>query len=190
MTVYIRGRAQQKGRFGRWISAAGTSAVVIILFVVFVFAVMWFRQPKDEVEERIDSIAEVLRPDPISQAVLSGAIDTESHTATLTLGVTGETVGEARRGKKDERYFFELKATLPEIDREVFFYEAWLVRPIPYGFFSAGELVTNEEGDFIVEWEGENEKDYSGYVEVVITRQEYQGSTDPQAHIVEGTFGK
>ncbi len=174
----------------RWISAAGTTAVVVILFIVFVFAVMWFRQSKDEVEARIDSIAEVLRPDPISQAVLSGAIDTESRVATLVLKATGETVGEAQRGKKDDRYFFELKATLPEIDRDVFFYEVWLVRPIPYGFFSVGELVTNDEGDFVLEWEWETEKDYSGYVEVVITRQEYKGSTDPQWHIVEGEFGR
>ncbi len=187
MTGYVRGRIS-KGGVRRWISAAGTGAVVVILFIVFVFAVMWFRQPKDEVESRIDSIAEVLRPDPISQAVLSGAIDTQSRVATLRLKATSETVGEARRGQKDERYFFEIKATLPEIDREVFFYQAWLVRPIPYGYFSAGELTTNDEGDFVVEWEGEKDVEYSGYVEVVITRQEYEGSTDPQIHIVEGEF--
>lgn len=188
MTGYVRGRTN-KGRFGRWISAAGTGAVVVILFVVFAFAVMWFRQPKDEVEQRIDSIAQVLRPDPISEAVLNGAIDTESRVATLVLKATGETVGEARRGQKDDRYFFELKATLPEMDREVFFYEAWLVRPIPYDFFSVGEMVTNDEGVFVIEWDGESDKDYSGYVEIVITRQEYEGSTDPQTHIVEGEFG-
>jgi hypothetical protein len=168
----------------------GTSAVVVILFVIFVFAVMWFRQPKDEVAEQIDSIAEVLRPDPISQAALSGAIDTDSRIASLLLVATNETVGEARRGRKDGRYFFEAEATLPEIDRELFFYEAWLVRPIPYSFFSVGELVTNADGKFIVKWEGEKEMDYSEYARVVITRQEYNGSADPQTHIVEGEFGK
>lgn len=189
MTGYHRGHPQN-GWLRRLVSAAGTGTIVVILIIVFVFAVLWFRQSKDEVEERIDSIAQVLRPDPISQAVLNGAIDIQSRVATLVLVATGDTVGEARRGKKDDRYFFELKSMLPEIDRDVFFYEAWLVRPIPYDFFSVGEMVTNDDGDFVVEWEGENGVEYSGYVEVVITRQEYEGSTDPQEHIVEGEFGK
>lgn len=180
---------RKRGWFGRFVSAAETGLVVVILFIIFVFAVLWFRQPKDEVEERIDSIAQVLRPDPISEAVLNGAIDTESRTATLILQSSGETVGEARRGKKDDRAFLELKATLPEIDREAFFYEVWLLRPIPYNFFSVGEMVTNEEGVFVLEWEGEKETDYSGYAKVVITRQEYDRSKDPGEHIVEGEFG-
>lgn len=189
MTGYQQGHTTSGG-FKRWLSLAGTSLVVIVLIVIFVVAVFWFRRPKNPVEQRIDSIAEVLRPDPISEAVLRGVIDTQSREAKLLLVSSGEEVGEARRGKKDERYFFELKASLPEIDREVFFYQAWLVRPIPYDFTSVGELVTDEEGVFVFEWQAEKEVDYSGYVDVVITLQEYDGSADPQKHIVEGEFGK
>lgn len=189
MNEYQRGRTTSGG-IKRWFSVAGTGVIVVVLVVIFVIAVFWFRRPKDRVEQRIDSIAEVLRPDPISEAVLKGVLDTESREAKLHLVTSLEEVGEARRGKKDERYFFELKASLPEIDREVFFYQAWLVRPIPYDFISVGELVTDETGVFVLEWEGIEKTDYSGYVDVVITRQEYKGSVDPQAHIVEGEFGK
>lgn len=173
----------------RWLSSLGTVVIVVALFVLFVVAVFWFRRPKEALENRIDSIAEVLRPDPISEAILHGAIDTESRSATLFLAAN-QAVGEATRGKKDEQFFLELAADLPEIDREVFFYEVWLLRPIPYDFFSVGEMVTDEDGTFVLEWEGEKDKDYSGYMRLIITRQEYGGSADPQAHIIEAEFGR
>lgn len=174
----------------RLFSGFGTIIVVLILFVVFVFAVFWFRKPKKPNQTSIDSIAQVLTPDPISQTILNGAIDTESRTVLLTLVGRKEIVGEARRGFKDGQYFIELEAVMPEIDREVYFYEVWLLRPIPYDFFSVGEMITNEKGVFVLEWEGEQEKDYREYAEIVITRQQYDGSSDPGVHIVEAVFGK
>lgn len=162
---------------------------MILLFVLFVIAVAWFRKPKEVLDDRIESIAEVLRPDPISQAVLNGAIDTKSKTAFLKLVASGNGVGEAIRGMKNDKPFFEFKAQMPEIDRAVYFYEVWLIRPIPYNFFSLGEMVTNDEGDFVLEWEGKEEEEVMDYVEIVVTRQEYGKSTDPQMHVVEGRFG-
>lgn len=176
------------GRIRRW-TVFGTSGIVIALFVLFVIAVGWFRKPKETSEDRISSIAEVLRPDPISQAVLNGAIDTEARTANIALVEGKRIVGDGRRGQKDSKPFFEFKISLPEINREVFFYQVWLVRPIPYDFFALGEMITNDEGMFVLEWEGEEENDYSAYVNVVVTRQEYGESTDPQVHIAEGEFG-
>ncbi len=178
------------GKWKRWFSNIGTTMIVIGLFVVFVVAVMWFRSPKEPEDNPIDSIAHVLRPDPISEVILNGAIDTESKTASLQLVGKNLAVGEARRGDKDGTFFLEVSARLPEIDREVFFYEVWLLRPIPYDFFAVGEMVTNDEGVFVLDWEGEREKDYSGYMRLVITRQEYKGSRDPQVHVVEAEFGK
>ncbi|MBM5789559.1 hypothetical protein FJZ23_00480 [Candidatus Parcubacteria bacterium] len=168
----------------------GTGAVVIGLFVLFIVAVAWFRRPQSTEVNKIGSIAGVLRPDPISQAVLNGAIDTEAKTATIALVEGGRTVGEAQRGEKDGKPFYEFKIALPDIDREAWFYEVWLVRPLPYGFFSLGEMVSSEEADFVLEWEGEEGKEYAAYVDVVVTRQEYGGSRDPQMHVAKGTFGK
>lgn len=178
------------GRGKRWFANFGTGAIVLGLFVVFVLAVAWFRRPQPTAEDRIDSIAEVLKPDPISQAVLNGAIDTEARVVNMALVEDGRSVGEGRRGEKNDQPFFEFEMSLPEINREAFFYQVWLVRPIPYDFFALGEMITNDEGIFVLEWEGEEEKDFSAYVDVVVTRQEYGGSTDPLVHIAEGTFGK
>ena len=180
-------------KFQRWkqiFSGMSTTIVVVVLFIIFVVAVFWFRRPPEPREERINSIAEVLQPDPISQAILHGLIDTESKDATLKLLVNNKIVGQANRGTKDDHYFLSVNATLPEIDREVFYYQLWIVRPIPYDYLPVGELVTNEEGVFMIEWEAAKDQDYSGYMQLVITRQEYAGSTDPQVHIVEGEFGK
>lgn len=178
------------GNGKRWFANFGTGAIVLGLFVVFVLAVAWFRRPQPTVEDRIDSIAEVLRPDPISQAVLNGAIDMEARIANVVLVEGGRSVGEGRRGKKDGKPFFEFKLILPEINREAFFYQIWLVRPIPYDFFSLGEMITDDEGAFVLVWEGEEGNDYLAYVDVVVTRQEYGGSTDPQVHIAKGKFEK
>jgi hypothetical protein len=167
-----------------------TGIIIIALVILFVVSVVWFRQPKETVENRIDSIADVLIPDPISQAVISGAIDTESKTGQLFLVSTSEDVGQALRGLKDDRYFFEIKSRLPEIDREVFYYNVWLVRQIPYGYFSLGEMITNDDGDFVLVWESQDNNNYFGYTEIVITRQEFSGSKDPSIHIVEGEFGE
>ena len=87
-----------------------TGIIVIALVILFVVSVVWFRQPKESIENRIDSIADVLKPDPVSQAVINGAIDTESKTGQLFLVETNENVGQARRGLKDDRYFFEIKS--------------------------------------------------------------------------------
>ncbi len=182
----------------RWKSSLSTGVIVFALFILFIFSVMWFRKPKQKEDPHVRSIANILTADPISEAAFKGAIDTESKTAELFL-MNGKThAGQASRGIKsdglvfvgDERYFFEMKTTLPEIDREKFFYEAWLLRPIPYRFFSLGAMTTNELGEFVIEWQGKEEEEYSHYVQVIITRQDIGGSSDPQTHVAEGTFGK
>ena len=162
---------------------------MVLLFVLFIFAVQWFRAPKeDPVEARIDSIVEVLTPDPISEAVLKG-IDTQSRLATLRWTSTQEMLGEAVRGIKDEQYYFEAKLSLPEIDREIHYYQVWLVRTLPYDYFSLGEMVTNDDGEFVIEWQAEDGVDYSDYTSIVITVNTYDGSSDPGDHLVEGEFG-
>lgn len=184
---YLRGR--NSGKTIPWGSAVGTGALVVGLFIVFVIAVQWFRAPKEEVEEsRVDSIVEVLTPDPISEAVLKG-IDTESRGAVLRWTTTGEELGDATRGEKDDEYYFEAELSLPEIDREIHYYQVWLVRKLPYDYFSLGEMLTNDDGDFVIEWQAEDGVDYSDYTQIVITVNQYEGSPDPTDHLVKGEFG-
>ncbi len=184
----VYGGSQQRQKI-RWGSAIGTGALVLLLFVVFVFAVRWFRSEPPEEEQTVSSIADVLTPDPIAQAVIDNAIDTESKVATLRWTATGEAVGEARRGEKDGEFYIEFTSSLPEIDRATQYYQVWLLRRIPYDFFSLGEMITDEEGNFVLEWQAPDKQDYSGYSEIVITVNDYQGSADPGTHLVEGTFG-
>ncbi|MBI5793500.1 hypothetical protein HZA87_00205 [Candidatus Uhrbacteria bacterium] len=185
--VYGGSKERQKIRWG---STIGTSVLVLILFVLFVFAVRWFRAAPVQEPSAVSSIADVFTPDPISQAVIDNAIDTESKTATLKWAATAEAVGEARRGEKDDKFYVEFKLSLPEIDREVQYYQVWLLRKIPYDFFSLGEMITDEEGNFVLEWQAPDAQDYSGYSEIVMTVNDYEGSADPGAHLVEGTFGE
>ncbi len=174
----------------RWGSAIGTGLIVIVLFVIFVFAVQWFRSSKPKPATEIDSIANVLTPEPIANEVIAKAIDTESRIARLVWQKTGEMIGEAKRGTKDGNYWFEMITTLPEIDREVYYYKGWLVRQVPYDYFSMGEMYTNDDGKFIITWPGEEDEDYSSYTKIIITQHEYDGDVDPGEHLVEGEFGK
>ncbi|MBI4257009.1 hypothetical protein HY626_03075 [Candidatus Uhrbacteria bacterium] len=178
----------QKGKT-RWGSMITTIMAVFLLFIIFVVAVRWFRSEPVEEELVVSSIANVLKPDPISQAVIDGAIDTQSREATLNWMASGERVGAATRGEKDDRYYFEMKTSLPEIDREVSYYQVWLLSRLPYDFFSLGEMVTDEEGYFVIEWQAPDAEDYSSYTQVIITVNQYDGSSDPGAHLVEGEFG-
>lgn len=179
----------RNNRARRWGSTAITAVAVLALFVVFVLAVRWFRSEPVAEESVVSSIADVLKPDPISQAVIDGAIDTQSREATLNWVASGERVGAATRGEKDDRYYFEMKTSLPEIDRATQYYQVWLLSRLPYDFFSLGEMVTDEEGYFVLEWEAPGIEDYSSYTQVIITLNAYDGSSDPGTHLVEGGFG-
>lgn len=179
----------RNNRVGRWGSTILTVVMVAVLFVMFVVAVRWFRSEPVEEEEVVSSIANVLKPDPISQAVIEGAIDTQSRQATLNWVASGERVGAATRGEKDDRYYLELKASLLEIDRETQYYQVWLLSRLPYHFFTLGEMVTDEEGYFVLEWAAPDDEDYSSYTQVIVTLNQYGGSSDPGTHLVEGEFG-
>ena len=181
-------RSGQK-RTIRWGSSIGTGMLVFCLFIVFILAVKWFRSEPVEEKMTVPSLVDVLTPDPISEAFINGSIDTESREARLAWVATGEFVGTALRGKKDEGYYLELKTVLPEIDREQNYYQVWLLRRLPYDFFSVGQMTTDEDGYFVLQWEALDDEDYLGYTEIIITANQYSGSADPGVHLVEGKFG-
>jgi hypothetical protein len=172
----------------RWGSSIGTGVIVLFLFFLFIMAVKWFRSEPVEEKRTVPSLVDVLTPDPISQTLVNGSIDTQSREARLVWVATGESVGTALRGDKDGKYYIELKTLLPEIDREKMYYQVWVLRRLPYDFFSLGEMATDEEGFFVLRWEALDDEDYLDYTEIIITANQYQGSADPEAHLVEGQF--
>lgn len=169
----------------------GTVGAILILIIIFGVAVAWFRASKKTPEEMVfvESIADVLTPESVSLNAIEEGVDTKSRDAILYSNTDGAEVGSAKRGAKDGAFYHSAKATLPEIDREAFFYEGWLVRKVPFDFFSTGEMVTNDDGEFVLEWEGEEDEDYSGYTQVVLTIEPYDGNPDPGDHVAEGEFG-
>lgn len=139
----------------------------------------------------MDSIADILTPTPVSVELIERALDTQSRDAVLRWLATGEEVGEARRGEKDGAYDLRVKASLPAIDREVQFYEVWLLQQIPYAYFSVGEMVTNDLGEFVLEWNAmDKDISYNGYTQVIITLEMYDENLDPAAHVAEGFFNE
>ncbi len=183
----VYGQQKKKLRLG---STLGTVLIVLVLFGVFVLAVTWFRSEPPQEEAEVDSIVNILTPDPISQAIINGAIDTEAREAVLRWVSTGEELGKAERGDKDGQYYLEINTLLPDIDREIHYYQVWMVRKIPYDFFSAGQMLTNDDGEFVLEWDAPDNEDYFAYTDLVITVNQFEGSADPGEHLVEGTFGK
>ncbi len=174
----------------RWGSSVGTGMIVLCLFLLFILGVKWFRSEPVEEKNTVPSLVNVLTPDPISQTLINGSVDTKSQEAKLVWTATGESVGMAVRGKKDEKYYLDLKAVLPEIDSEQVYYQVWLLRRLPYDFFSLGAMTAQEDGSFVFQWEApSDDEDYLNYTEIVITANQYTGSADPGAHLVEGTFG-
>lgn len=166
----------------------GTVGIVAALVALFAYGIWWFRfAPKDEpVVESSDSIASVLTPSPVSSAALAAA-EGASNRAALRDAAGGSASGEAERDTDDGQFFFRVNANLPEIDREAYAYEGWLLRQVPYDYFSVGEFVTNDDGEWVLEWAGASGK-YDAYTQVVVTVEAKDGNPDPSRHVLEGEF--
>lgn len=183
MTRYSR--SYQKRSPVRASALLGTGAVVCLLLGVFAYSVYLFRKPASAVAQT--NAAPVV---PIvSSAVVTPRLDTTSKEAVLNDVAGGTGHGTATRGTKDGLYYHTVKVSLPPIDRQAFDYEGWLVRTVPFDYFSTGTMVTNSLGEFVLEWSGEKGKDYGDYTKVVITLEPKDGNPDPAQHIVEGIFG-
>lgn len=96
-------------------------------------------------------------------------------------------VGVATRGVENSILYFTIRASLPAIDRETEFYEVWLMRQVPFDFISVGEMVTNDLGEFVLEWAGEA-ADWLQFNKAVITREAKDGNSAPANKVAEGIF--
>jgi hypothetical protein len=181
---------QDRGVFRRVKSIFGTSGLAILCFALFAYGVYEFRFAKRDQTAAGLAVRATEVNVAISPVVRSGA-DGQDRDADLMDVSGGSAFGFATRGKKDGRFFHALKTSLPAIDREVFFYEGWLVRPAPFDFFSTGEMATNSLGEFVLEFTGESgaeEGNYAGYTKVVVTLEARDGNPAPAQHILEGEF--
>jgi len=187
MKYHQSGFKPKRARRGKAIPIAGTGVVVVILGALFIYGVARFNAPDAPEEQQENRLSDVLTPTPLD------AIDAGNEIVGLDRialqGIDGRYAdGEATRAIEDERFVHTVKAVLPDIDREAYFYEGWLLRRIPFEFFSTGEMVTNEVGEFVLEWEGKSDEDYSDYTEVIITLEPYDDNPDPATHVAEGQF--
>jgi len=165
------------------IKVIGTAGLIVSILGVFAASVYFFRTSSDVVASPVDSIADVLVPTPMAIPTATDSREAVLHDLTGS-GATAT----ATRGTKDGHFYHTIKASLPGIDRASQMYEAWLVRPVPYDYFSTGEMVTNEAGEFVLEFNGDPAGEYSGYTQVVITREAKDANPDPAIHILEGEF--
>lgn len=170
-----------------------TIIAVLLLIGIFVYSVYIFRQPKEETAiEIVEQLDDSLIPDADSALRARRALDLESQSAVLKPVSSRGGSGEVKRGEKDDNYYLEIETDLAgdSIDREVWEYKVWLLRPVPYDFFATGPMLTNDLGLFVHEWEGESGKDYSDYTRVIITLEKKEGDGGPNERIFEGEFGK
>lgn len=174
----------------------GTGVIVLGLIGLFAVSVYAFRsKPKPTEEPAVSPLLEgILEPHPVH--VTSESLGEGARQAELVSLDGSGAQGIATRGEKDGHFYFTVRTTLGAIDRETQTYEVWLIQELPYDFFRVGEMVTNEEGAFIFDWEaaegrdgrGTSFTDYAGYTNVIITREGKDGNPDPGLRVMDGTF--
>lgn len=187
---YYSAHSRRRGSSSR---VGGTAVKTIVLVVglvaLFAYGIWWFRFGKGEAPDEVvepSSQADVMRASPVSTATIA-AHASDATEARLRDVRGGSASGTATRETDDGQFFLKLKADLPEINRDGYAYEAWLVRQVPYDYFSVGEFVTNDDGEWVVEWTGGAGK-YDGYTQVVVTLEEKNGNPDPSGHVLNGEF--
>ncbi len=172
-----------------------TGLVVIAIGGLFALGIWWFRfriKPTADVPVT-NTIANVMSPTSVSAADLASTAAGTAREAVLRDVSGGSSTGTATRATADGQFSVALKASLPEIDREKELYEAWLVRQVPYDFFSLGEIVTNDDDEWVLEWQATSLASnvagkFDGYTRVVVTREAKDGNPDPSGHVLRGEF--
>lgn len=166
-----------------------TALIVVAIGGLFALGIWWFRfRPKPTTDiAAVESIASVMSPTSVSAADLAASTSGTARDAALRDVSGGSSAGTATRATVDGQFSVALKAVLPAIDREKEAYEAWLVRQVPYDYFSLGDIVTNDDGEWVLEWKGAVGK-FDGYTRVIVTREPKDGNADPSGHVLEGEF--
>lgn len=180
---------QKGGRSSRSFGKPTLTWIVIGVFVIlFIVSVFWFRSSKKkDANENNVGTQNAAVTDSTSTTVAPIVSDT---TATLNGTSSRKPVGTATRSVENNVFHLNMSAALPDIDQTKQFYEAWLVRSVPYDFIPAGTFIKNDLAASVLDWSGTVGKSYQEYSQIVVTLQNVGGDVDPQTHIVEGSFGK
>lgn len=166
----------------------GTVFVLIGCVILFVGSMILFRKQNQSVDVPVSSTNKTSVS--VSEESPSSFLFTEATLFELT---KQNSIGKATRSAAENIYQLNVRAILLSIDRESQYYEVWLKRPLPYDYFSVGEMTTDDSGTFVLDWKGTEEKsvnDYWKYSDVVITLQTRGGEAFPETRVVEGKFGK
>ena len=166
-----------------WKTILGSILSVVLFLAIFGFCVYFFRSSQKNDLEKKEEQRQAENPATPAPASFQG---TEASLVDLK---SGTTAGIAMRQLVGNIFMHTIKAQLLTIDPTLA-YEGWLVRSVPYHFFSTGEMVRNKEGQYVLEWKGDPDADYSGYTKVVVTLEARDGNSDPSEHILEGVFGQ
>jgi len=125
---------------------------------------------------------------PVIDASVSGFEEVE-----LVYPENGAPAGIARRGEEDGHYVLVVVGDLPTINREVHFYEGWLVTPGITDYFSVGELFSRDDGKWALVFEEDPLMpidEIDTFTRVVITREIIGEGGDPSPyHMAEACFG-
>jgi len=171
-------------RASAWKTALGTFALSAILLGAFAGSVYLFRKEDGSAPSPKEGAA----ASPAIAAVIPTSALTDTS-ADLVDQHSSAKVGIATRGQKDGAFEFLVTMNPPAIDRETQAYVVWLLRPVPFDFFSLGEMVTDDTGAFVTDWLGEKDKSYDAYTRIIITLQP-KGAPDPAANqVIKGVFG-
>lgn len=166
-------------------SAVKTVFLVLLLVGVFAGSVYVFRtsHASRPIKSMLPVSVEKAEAAPIPNVP-------ELVTIELTNMESAPSHGTATLERKDGKIHVALKASPPPIDRVTTSYEVWLFSRLPFGFFPLGELVTDEQGAFVLDWEQADKASYTSYRTIIVTREAKDANPDPGVHILEGTFEK
>jgi hypothetical protein len=168
-----------------WKSALSTMGLSVVILAAFAGSVYLFRKKDAPAPPKAAAVAQAAPAD----TVVMPPTATSDTTADLIDQRSGLKVGTATRGMKDGSFELTIAMDAPAIDRTAQSYVAWLLRPLPFDFFSMGEMTTDATGQFVTDWTGEADKDYGGYTHVLILLQP-KGDPDPGAdQVIKGAFG-
>ncbi|GEM_PF-2217509 len=189
MSRSIASRSRRPSKTARAARVFTTVLSLLGFVVVFAGGVFLFRSSAAERrmahQQETESAANVAGETP----GLDAHVENANATLRAVRGEAGE--GMVERQIVEGRYVVSFQATLPAIDRQTTAYRAWLLRRQPFSFLPIGEFVTDENGTFVLSWEGKTGTDYGSYDRVVVTRNaKTDGPEDPGVHVLEGEFAR
>jgi hypothetical protein len=180
--MIYRSRIKRHSRFSLLLQIIGLGILTLLIFSYGLYKLRVGQKEKAEEKNDASMVA-----DSSEKSEVVSTINLARQSTVIKSLSSNLEVGSAERGIENGILYHSVKVSLPEIDRTTEFYEGWLVRQSPYDFFSTGEMMTNNLGEFVLEWAGEH-ADIVSYDRVIITREARDDNPAPSEHVAEGAF--